>query len=161
MEGEYLWQECPGRPKSSEGPLHEALKVKTALQWRAKNLGDKRALRQVQMILMYMDWNQARRELYFAGSKVGGIESSKHCRVHIPGIRHGAAGFGVLILVFSISSLCPHSSLLEWECLFQAIVYWKYTICFLILQRITVKRVSWVFWIVLKLLKTTVFLKLD
>lgn len=35
--------------------------------------------------------------------------------------------FGLLVQSFSL--ICFYSSLLEWECLFGVIIYWKYVIC--------------------------------
>lgn len=42
---------------------------------------------------------------------------------------HGAVGFGVSSAEFwfSVPSLCPRSSFLEWYCIFCGIAYWKYT----------------------------------
>jgi hypothetical protein len=43
---------------------------------------------------------------------------------------HGLLGYS-LALLWPFPSI-PQSSLLEWECLFWAIAFWEYVICFLI-----------------------------
>lgn len=92
--------------------------------------------------VVYRELRQPKRKMYLTGSKAGGAEPSKSYENKIPDICHelqglvsAMLGFGLALMQYFLT-LAPvvFPPLLEWECIFCAIGYCKYVICFLALE---------------------------
>lgn len=91
--------------------------------------------------VVYRDLRRPKRKMYLTGSKAGGPEPSKSYETKIPDICHELQGlvsamwgFGLALMQCFLTLPCGFSPLLEWECIFCAIGYCKYVICFLALE---------------------------
>lgn len=133
---EPLW-EGPETLGGHKKPLH-ATDSEVWVQRRPQDVGDARAVGHLQGSAAYREWCQLRRDMWQAS------ESAKHSHLSKG---HSATIFGICPSGFQycFGPVFPHYALVPpfghgnvplW--------CWKYILCFLIFQGITVKKLSWV-----------------
>lgn len=101
MAGDPM-HESPSREGVCEIPMHEAVEVKSPLQWRPQDIGDARVTGCLSRKAAYREWKQPMREMYVASSKVREADATKPFGTKVLDIRHEIMGFEVSLLDCSL-----------------------------------------------------------
>lgn len=119
----YGFRERPRKSLQEEGPdrtLCDAAKMPPRC-WRCQSCSASESCTQ---------GGEPAQEMCVVGHKARRVEPSKTLKAEVPDTTYGTTGWVSLLVLSSISSLCPHSFLFEWQCISCAIVCYKDAICF-------------------------------
>jgi hypothetical protein len=88
------------------------MNIKYDLQQRPQDVGNARVMRHLPRRAAGKKWNQPKKGIHVAGSKVGGAEPSKAFDIKLRSIRHRATGlmstqWGLILFEPNISSMLP------------------------------------------------------